>query len=120
MKRLALGQKRFLSYFTDGLGRTLYTFTRDSANDNNFTKPDFSNNATWPVYETDKIVSPSTLDKSQFGSITVFGKKQLTFKGWPLYYFGLDSTTRGNSKGVSVPTPVVWPVPVKTIQAAPF
>ena len=108
------------TYFTDGLGRTLYTFTRDSANNNKFTKSDLSNNAVWPIYETDKIVVPSILDKSQFGSITVFGKKQLTFKGWPLYYFGQDGTTRGNNKGVSVPTPGTFPVPFQNIPAAPL
>ena len=108
------------TYFTDGLGRTLYTFIRDSANHNKFTKSDLSNNAVWPIYETDKIVAPSILDKSQFGSITVFGKKQLTFKGWPLYYFGQDGTTRGNNKGVSVPTPGIFPVPFQNIQAAPL
>ena len=106
-------------YFTDGKGLTLYTFIKDSANNNNFTKPDFSNNAVWPIYETDKVVVPSTLDKALFGSIDVFGKKQLIFKGWPLYYFGADGLTRGNNKGVSVPTPGVWPVPVKNITAAP-
>jgi hypothetical protein len=36
--------------------------------------------------------------KSQFGSITVFGKKQLTCKEWPFYYFGQDDATRGNHK----------------------
>jgi predicted lipoprotein with Yx(FWY)xxD motif len=106
-------------YFTDGLGRTLYVFAKDSANLNKFTKSDFSNNAVWPIYETDKIVVPSTLDKSLFGSITVFGKKQLTFKSWPLYYFGADGATRGNNKGVSVPTPGVWPVATQNIQIAP-
>jgi len=58
--------------------------------------------------------------KSQFGSITVFGKKQLTFKGWPLYYFGQNGTTRGNNKGVSVPTPGIWLVLFQNIQAAPL
>jgi predicted lipoprotein with Yx(FWY)xxD motif len=106
-------------YYTDGTGHTLYTFIRDSANKNKFTKADFSNNSIWPICETDKVVVPSTLNKSLFGSIDVFGKKQLTFKGWPLYYFGQDGTTRGNNKGISFPTPGIWPVPVTGIQVAP-
>jgi predicted lipoprotein with Yx(FWY)xxD motif len=106
-------------YFTDGKGLTLYTFTKDSANNNNFTKPDFSNNTVWPIYETDKVVVPSTLDKALFGSIDIFGKKQLIYKGWPLYYFGADGLTRGNNKGVSVIMPGVWRVPVKNMTAAP-
>jgi predicted lipoprotein with Yx(FWY)xxD motif len=112
------------TYFTDMAGRTLYEFVKDSANINKYTKADFSNNATWPIYETDKIVVPSTLDKTLFGSITVFGKKQLTYKGWPMYYFGpdADATTgkyRGKNMGVSVPVPGVWPAFLKDIPAAP-
>ena len=107
------------TYFTDGKWVTLYTFTKDSANNNNFTKADFSNNNIWPIYETDQVIVPSILDKSQFGSITVFGRKQLTYKSWPLYYFGLDAGTRGSNKGISFPTPGIWHVPVKDISAAP-
>lgn len=106
-------------YFTDGIGLTLYTFRKDSADNNNFTAPDFANNGDWPIYETDKIVVPSVLDKSLFGSITVFGRKQLTFKKWPLYHFGQDGNNRGSNKGVSFPSPGVWPVPVKDISNAP-
>lgn len=106
-------------YFSDGMGRTLYTFVKDSADNNNFTKADFSNNAVWPIYEMDKRVVPSTLDSTLFGSIDVFGKKQLTYKGWPLYYFGQDNMTRGLNKGISFPQPGMWPVPVKDMEAAP-
>jgi predicted lipoprotein with Yx(FWY)xxD motif len=107
------------TYFTDGRGLTLYTFKLDSLNKNTFTKSDFSNNAVWPIYETNKIVVPSTLDKTKFGSITVFGKNQLTYKGWPLYYFGQDGNVRGSNKGISFPAPGFWPVPVINIGTAP-
>lgn len=106
-------------YFSDAKGLTIYTFVKDSANINKFTKSDFSNNAVWPIYETDKVVVPSTLDKTLFGSITVFGKKQLVYKGWPLYYFGDDGMTRGLNKGISFPAPKIWPVAVKDIAPAP-
>jgi predicted lipoprotein with Yx(FWY)xxD motif len=106
-------------YFSDTKGVTLYAFTKDSFNINKYTKPDFSNNATWPIYETDKAVAPSTIDKTLFGSINVFGKKQLTYKGWPMYYFGPDNMQRGLNKGVSVPTPgSLWPVITKDVPAA--
>ncbi|MFH6990972.1 hypothetical protein [Flavobacterium sp. FlaQc-48] len=101
------------TYFTDANGSTLYTFKNDNFKKNNFTKADFSNNAVWPIYETDKIVVPSFLDKSKFSVITVFGKSQLTYNGWPLYYFGQDASVRGSNKGISFPSPGVWPVPVK-------
>jgi predicted lipoprotein with Yx(FWY)xxD motif len=106
-------------YFSDGKGVSLYTFSKDSADHNRFTKADFSNDNVYPIYQTDQIVVPSTLNKSDFGSITVFGKKQLTYKHWPLYYFGQDAGARGSNKGVSFPAPGIWPVPVKDILAAP-
>ncbi|HEV7382856.1 MAG TPA: hypothetical protein VGN64_23835, partial [Dyadobacter sp.] len=96
-------------YFVDANGRTLYAFNRDEKNKNNYTKADFSNDATWPIWSTDWKDVPSVLDKSLFSTIDVFGKKQMTYKGWPLYYFGPDNATRGMTKGVSVPTPGVWP-----------
>ncbi len=105
-------------YFTDGLGHTLYAFKNDKMNKNNFTKSDFSNNLIWPVFENTKVVVPSTLDKSLFGSINTYTKKQMTYKGWPLYYFGADSTIRGRNKGVSIGSPGTWPVPVKDIAPA--
>ena len=111
------------NYFTDGNGVTLYAFGRDSALINKFTKPDFSNNASWPIYETDNITVPSTLDKSLFAVMTFNGKKQLTYKGWPLYYFGPDNMVRGSNKGITIPPnqPVgsVWPVVTKDSPLAP-
>jgi predicted lipoprotein with Yx(FWY)xxD motif len=106
-------------YFTDDRGLTLYTFSHDSLNKNKFTKADLSNNALWPVYETDKVVVPSNIDKTKFGSINVFGKTQLTYNGWPLYYFGQDAKTRGSNKGISFLSPGLWRVPVNNISPAP-
>ncbi len=111
------------TYFTDIAGRTLYAFAKDSANINKYTKADLSNNGTWPIYETDKIVVPSILDKTLFGSITIYGKKQLTYVGWPMYYYGPDADAlgmfRGNNKGVSVPKPNTWPVFYQNFPLAP-
>lgn len=98
-------------YITDDYGRTLYGFTPDRFNKNNYTKPDFSNNATWPIYELKGVKNiPSILDKAVLATTDVFGKTQITYKGWPLYYFGPDQQIRGNTKGVSVPKPGVWPI----------
>ncbi|RCS27596.1 hypothetical protein DUT90_05650 [Polaribacter sp. WD7] len=105
------------NYFVSIAGRTMYTFTRDSRNTNTFTRSDFSNNAVWPIVEITLDQIPSTLERSDFGTIDVFGRTQLTYKGWPLYYFGQD-TERGDNKGVSVPNPGVWPVVNRGITAA--
>jgi predicted lipoprotein with Yx(FWY)xxD motif len=108
-------------YFTDAWGLTLYTFFKDSAGINKFTKSGFTNNAIFPIYDTTSIVVPSTLTKSLFGTTTVFGKNQMTYNGWPLYYYGADSSKRGNNKAVSLGQPnfVAWPVAVQNILPAP-
>ncbi|HRQ52084.1 MAG TPA: hypothetical protein PLR74_16160 [Agriterribacter sp.] len=106
-------------YFSDPHAVTLYGFSIDSFNVNKFTQADFSNNAVWPIYETDQVVVPSILDKTLFMVIDVFGRNQLTYKGWPLYYFGADDMQRGSNKGVSFPAPGVWPVMVKDAPEAP-
>jgi predicted lipoprotein with Yx(FWY)xxD motif len=107
------------AYFVDSKGVTLYAFKPDKFNTNTYTKSDFSNNATWPLFEESLKEVPSVLNKADFGSITVFGRNQLTYKGWPLYYFGPDNNQRGNNKGVSVPQPGVWPIVNLDTQTAP-
>jgi predicted lipoprotein with Yx(FWY)xxD motif len=104
-------------YFVDAEGRTLYLFTKDYKEDNNFTAADFSNNDAWPVYYAEIDALPGALNKNDFGEIEVAGHDQLTYKGWPLYYFGQD-TKRGNNKGVSVPTPGIWRTVNKETPAA--
>ncbi len=98
------------TYFTDQVGRTLYAFASDKNNKNNYTKEDFSNDATWPIFSSSLTELPSTMDKSLFGEIDFYGKKQVTYKGWPLYYFGSDNKVRGSTRGVSVPRPAVWQI----------
>lgn len=107
------------SYFVDGNGRTVYHFKNDSNGKNTFTKSDFSNNNLWPIFHVDLKDVPSTLNKADFGEIDVFGQKQTTYKGWPLYYFGQD-TNRNDTKGVSFPVPGgIWPVVFTTTDVAP-
>ncbi len=108
-------------YLTDAYGRTLYSFKNDKFNSNKYTKNDFSNNPTWPIDTLGAVQGvPSLFNSADFNRIDVFGRKQLTFRGWPLYYFGPDSLKRGNTKGVSVPTPGTWPiVNQNTVPAVP-
>lgn len=107
------------TYFTDAGGRTIYSFTFDVSNTNNFTEEDFSNNGVWPIFFTELESLPTGMGKDNFGEITVHGEEQqLTYKGWPLYYFGQD-TDRGDTKGVSFPNPGIWPVVNMGVQEAP-
>jgi predicted lipoprotein with Yx(FWY)xxD motif len=111
------------AYFTDSSGNTLYTFAKDSNLINKFTKPDFSNNTVFPIYETGHITVPSALDKSLFAIIDFNGRHQLTYKGWPLYYFGADNFERGSTKAITFPSTqppgAIWPVAVKDVLPAP-
>jgi len=105
-------------YFTDDIGRTLYAFSPDKFNKNTFTAADFSNDAVWPIYQQTTGAFPSIIAKDMVTNIDVFGKKQLTYKGWPLYYFGQDKS-RGDNKGVSVPRPGIWPITnLNTVEAS--
>ncbi|MCF3110331.1 hypothetical protein LL912_16220 [Niabella sp. CC-SYL272] len=104
-------------YLTDARGITLYAFTIDKSNTSNCTSAGCL--GTWPVYVMDKIVVPSYLNKADFTVIThPSGSKQLTYKGWPLYYYIGDNMTMGLNKGVSVSYPR-WPVVVRSRAAAP-
>lgn len=118
----ASGDGRTL-YFTDEVGNTLYMFARDSAFINKFTAADFSNNAIWPLYEKENITAPSILDKSLFVVIDVHGRKQLSYNGWPLYYYGGDNMIRGANKGITIPPtqPVgsIWKIINKETGPAP-
>lgn len=102
--------QEIVQYFVDAFGNTLYTFSMDNFNKNNFTLPDFSNNNIWIIFEEELNAVPSVINKLLFDTINVFGHTQLTYKGWPLYYFGQDSMIRGNNKGVSFPQPGIWPI----------
>lgn len=106
------------SYIVSFAGRTMYTFANDTNGVNNFTAADFSNNGVWPIVEISIDEIPSILNNGDFGVIDVFGRTQLTYKGWPLYYFGGD-TLRGDNKGVSVPNPGVWPIANVNTAVAP-
>ncbi|MFP4365804.1 MAG: fasciclin domain-containing protein [Bacteroidales bacterium] len=107
-----------IQYLVDAYGNTLYTWTNDRNNRNRFTASDFSNNSAWPIFNAEGMIIPSTLNSDDFDVIDVYGESQLTFKGWPLYYFGQDDM-RGETNGVSVPSPGVWPVAVPDITEAP-
>jgi predicted lipoprotein with Yx(FWY)xxD motif len=107
-------------YLTDDRGVTLYRFSHDVADSNKFTKSDFSNDNFFSIVQVTSTQNvPSTIDKSVLGTITVFGKTQLTFRGWPVYRFGADSLVRGNTRGISIPTPGVWPLMGAYSPAAP-
>jgi predicted lipoprotein with Yx(FWY)xxD motif len=76
------------NYLADSRGMTLYHFLADSPGRNACTGPCLER---WPIFYSEKIIAPTGVDQKEFGEFTrEDGKKQSTFKGWPLYYFSGD------------------------------
>ncbi|HUI69750.1 MAG TPA: hypothetical protein VL354_04460 [Spirochaetia bacterium] len=76
------------NYLTDGDGKTLYYFTKDSSGMSACTGDCIK---AWPAFTASSVVIPSALDASDFGTITRDdGSMQVTYKGYPLYYFIRD------------------------------
>lgn len=105
-------------YMTSANGRTIYLFSNDSRDTNTFTNADFSNDGVWPILKRDIVNIPSIFDIADFGTIDVFGETQVTYKGWPLYYFGGDEN-RGDNFGVGFPAAGVWPIVNTDTEPAP-
>ena len=92
-------EKKVGNYLTDGDGKTLYYFTKDSSGMSACTGDCLKN---WPAFTADNFVVPSALNASDFGTITRDdGATQVTYKGYPLYYFIKDKE-RGEVAGQGV------------------
>jgi predicted lipoprotein with Yx(FWY)xxD motif len=75
-------------YLTDTEGNTLYWFKKDSIGKSACAGPCLEK---WPVYYREKVATPKGIKANDFGTITRDdGKKQTTFRGYPIYYFGND------------------------------
>ncbi|MFC5403658.1 plastocyanin/azurin family copper-binding protein [Cohnella soli] len=86
-------------YLTDGHGMTLYLFTKDMADLSTCQGACLTN---WPVFYSDRLILPEGAPASDFGvSVRSDGAKQLTYKGWPLYYFAKDAKA-GDTNGEAV------------------
>jgi predicted lipoprotein with Yx(FWY)xxD motif len=76
------------SYLTDGKGMSLYLYTKDMADLSTCQGACLTN---WPIFYSDQLLLSDNLNAKDFGSFTrTDGAKQLTYKGWPLYYFLKD------------------------------
>lgn len=78
-------------YLADDEGMTLYYFKKDAEGKSNCTDDCLAN---WPLVKASDYEVPDGYDKADFGSITREdnGEEQLTYKGYPLYYFVKDET----------------------------
>ena len=83
-------------YLTDAKGMTLYWFKKDSPGKSACAGPCVEK---WPIYFREKVKAGEGLKDEEFGTITrEDGKKQSTFRGYPLYYWAGDKA-KGDTSG---------------------
>ena len=88
-------------YLVDGTGMTLYYRTKDIQSNGTSTCTGGCVQS-WPVFYAAKLVLPPGLNASSFKTVVRGdGKQQLTYDGWPLYYFAGDQRP-GNVLGQGI------------------
>lgn len=99
-------------YLVDGNGMTLYTLAQDLPNQSACEGDCIYR---WPPFYAQFLDLPENLHPSDFEMIMrPDGFQQLTFRGWPLYYFYKDHAP-GDRKGQGVKS--VWAVANPDCQA---
>lgn len=90
-------------YLTDGQGRTLYMFARDTQNSGKSTCSGQCA-AVWPpVLARQRPQVAAQLDARKLGEITrADGQHQLTYDGWPLYHYTPDQGKPGAITGQAI------------------
>ena len=84
------------SYLVDAKGMTLYWFKKDSPGKSTCAGPCLEK---WPVYFRDAVAAGEGTKPEDFGTITrEDGKKQTTFRGYPLYYW-MNDKAKGDTTG---------------------
>jgi predicted lipoprotein with Yx(FWY)xxD motif len=90
------------NYLADGKGMTLYYYTKDEPGES-YCKGGCLQS--WPAFSGDvkNLKVPTGFDKGDFGTITRedTGKKQITYKGYPLYYY-IPDQQKGDVNGQGV------------------
>ncbi|MBB6672467.1 hypothetical protein [Cohnella nanjingensis] len=86
------------TFLTDGEGRALYLFTKDTVSLEACLDGCLAN---WPVFSADKLIVADGLAAKDFGvHVRADGTKQVTYRGWPLYYFVKDKPGDTFGEGV--------------------
>jgi predicted lipoprotein with Yx(FWY)xxD motif len=81
----------FGTYLVDPKGMTLYYNNKDSTGTSNVTGNTL---AVWPILNAGTFIIPSSLNATDFGTITRSdGQMQTTYKGFPLYYYANDKAS---------------------------
>lgn len=86
-------------YLADSEGKTLYWFKKDAVGKSACSGPCVEK---WPLYDKGSATVPKGTKAEEFGAITrEDGKKQTTFRGYPLYYWAGDKKS-GDTNGQGV------------------
>jgi predicted lipoprotein with Yx(FWY)xxD motif len=86
-------------YLTDAKGMTLYWYKKDAPGTSTCAGPCVER---WPLYFRESVAPPPGVKAEDFGTITrEDGKKQTTFRGYPLYYWFKDEKA-GDATGHKV------------------
>ena len=86
-------------YLTDTEGKTLYWFKKDASDKSACTGACVEK---WPIYYRETVAPPAGLSPNDFGTITrEDGKKQTTFRKYPLYYW-VNDVNPGDINGQGV------------------
>ncbi|MGZ9586584.1 hypothetical protein [Paenibacillus marinisediminis] len=87
-------------YLADSKGMALYYFTKDEAGKSNCSGDCLVN---WPAFTQKDFAVPEGFDKKDFATITREDnkEKQVTYKGFPLYYF-VNDQKKGDVNGQGV------------------
>lgn len=96
------------TYLTDGAGRALYAFAKDTAGTPTASPVTACTSAqcmtSWPMFVADQVTAPSDLAAGDFTVYTrADGMRQSAYRGHPLYYFAGDAAP-GETNGRSVPS----------------
>jgi len=87
------------NYLVDGDGMALYWFTKDSPGQSACSGDCIK---AWPAFTASSIQVPSALNPADFATISrADGSSQVTYKGYPLYYWVKDAK-RGDVTGQNV------------------
>jgi len=90
-KTLNVGKSRYGRVLFDGKGRALYAFTRDHRGGKSRCYGDCAR--AWPVYyKRGTLAAGAGVKRSLLGSVRrQDGRLQVTYNGWPLYYYVHDT-----------------------------
>ncbi|WP_163102515.1 hypothetical protein [Peribacillus alkalitolerans] len=95
-----LENEKAKEYLADPQGRALYYFKKDEVGKSNCSGDCLAN---WPAFTQEDFAVQEGFDKKDFDTITREdnGEKQVTYKGFPLYYFAKDQQVGDvNGQGV--------------------